>query len=104
MQSNYVEAHDVQRRDRSEDAVGRKVSERACRLDQPVHGSRGRHDDIKRPKNAGSLAPRAGFEPATNRLTAGCSTTELPGNRAKQSSQPAAYNKATEACKAGRSE
>jgi hypothetical protein len=27
------------------------------------------------------LAPRAGFEPATNRLTAGCSTTELPGNR-----------------------
>src|ERR1700748_3787285 len=30
------------------------------------------------------LAPRAGFEPATNRLTAGCSTTELPGNRPKQ--------------------
>ena len=27
------------------------------------------------------LAPRAGFEPATNRLTAGCSTTELPGIR-----------------------
>ncbi len=27
--------------------------------------------------------PRAGFEPATNRLTAGCSTTELPGNGAK---------------------
>ena len=27
-----------------------------------------------------NLAPRAGFEPATNRLTAGCSTTELPGN------------------------
>ena len=26
-----------------------------------------------------SLAPRAGFEPATNRLTAGCSTAELPG-------------------------
>src|SRR5262249_20667566 len=26
------------------------------------------------------LAPRAGFEPATNRLTAGCSTAELPGN------------------------
>ena len=32
--------------------------------------------------NYGSLAPRAGFEPATNRLTAGCSTTELPGNTA----------------------
>jgi hypothetical protein len=26
------------------------------------------------------LAPRAGFEPATNWLTANCSTTELPGN------------------------
>jgi hypothetical protein len=30
-----------------------------------------------------SVAPRAGFEPATNRLTAGCSTTELPGNTAR---------------------
>lgn len=29
------------------------------------------------------LAPRAGFEPATNRLTAGCSTAELPGNGAQ---------------------
>ena len=28
------------------------------------------------------MAPRAGFEPATNRLTAGGSTTELPGNSA----------------------
>ena len=28
------------------------------------------------------LAPRAGFEPATRRLTAACSTTELPGTRA----------------------
>lgn len=28
----------------------------------------------------GKVAPRAGFEPATNRLTAGCSTAELPGN------------------------
>ena len=26
------------------------------------------------------MAPRAGVEPATSRLTAGCSTTELPGN------------------------
>jgi hypothetical protein len=26
------------------------------------------------------VAPRAGFEPATKRLTAACSTTELPGN------------------------
>ena len=30
--------------------------------------------------NKGFLAPRAGFEPATNRLTVDCSTTELPGN------------------------
>lgn len=30
----------------------------------------------------GKVAPRAGFEPATNRLTAGCSTTELPRNTA----------------------
>ncbi len=26
------------------------------------------------------MAPRAGFEPATKRLTAVCSTTELPGS------------------------
>lgn len=26
------------------------------------------------------MAPRAGLEPATKRLTAACSTTELPGN------------------------
>ena len=29
----------------------------------------------------GKMAPRAGFEPATQRLTAACSTTELPGIR-----------------------
>jgi hypothetical protein len=29
------------------------------------------------------VAPRAGFEPATNRLTAERSTTELPGNGRK---------------------
>lgn len=38
------------------------------------------------------MAPRAGFEPATNRLTAGCSTTELPGNRGSEASG-AAYSK-----------
>ena len=27
------------------------------------------------------MAPRAGLEPATKRLTAACSTTELPGNK-----------------------
>src|SRR5262245_18919340 len=38
-----------------------------------------------------SLAPRAGFEPATNRLTAGCSTAELPRNSARD--VIAAYSK-----------
>ncbi|CEO87588.1 hypothetical protein SSCH_1130016 [Syntrophaceticus schinkii] len=32
------------------------------------------------PLSYGPLAPRAGFEPATLRLTAGCSTVELPRN------------------------
>ena len=49
------------------------------------------------------LAPRAGFEPATIRLTVECSTAELPRNRAKQCSRRAAYNKASEPCK-GRNE
>lgn len=31
-------------------------------------------------KNEEVLAPRAGLEPATKRLTAACSTTELPRN------------------------
>ena len=39
-----------------------------------------------------AVAPRAGFEPATNRLTAGCSATELPGN--KPMLRQGAYNKA----------
>jgi hypothetical protein len=46
------------------------------------------------------LAPRAGFEPATNRLTAGCSTAELPGNRARALASESAYNKAGRAFKA----
>ena len=38
------------------------------------------------------MAPRAGFEPATNRLTAGCSTAELPGNlRARSLARPAGH-------------
>src|SRR6516162_10338714 len=45
------------------------------------------------------VAPRAGFEPATNRLTAGCSTTELPGNTAVLV-QARRYNKAAPAFKA----
>src|SRR3954469_18201034 len=34
------------------------------------------------------LAPRAGFEPATIRLTVECSTTELPGNVRKVVRRP----------------
>src|SRR6516225_6786154 len=44
------------------------------------------------------LAPRAGFEPATIRLTVGCSTAELPRNKRYTSSRAAAYNKASSAC------
>jgi hypothetical protein len=47
------------------------------------------------------MAPRAGFEPATNRLTAGCSTAELPGNDTPFHARNAvAYNKAAPALKA----
>jgi hypothetical protein len=49
------------------------------------------------------VAPRAGFEPATNRLTAGCSTTELPGNTCRSGlphGQGRAYIRAPEAVKA----
>jgi hypothetical protein len=35
----------------------------------------------------GRLAPRAGFEPATIRLTVGCSTAELPRNRRSKRSR-----------------
>ena len=45
------------------------------------------------------LAPRAGFEPATNRLTAGCSTAELPG-KSLLGVVEAAYNKADPGLKA----
>ena len=47
------------------------------------------------------MAPRAGIEPATNRLTAGCSTTELPGNDSKSRVRHA-YNKASRALKAAK--
>ncbi len=35
---------------------------------------------IEECKESLKMAPRAGLEPATERLTAACSTTELPGN------------------------
>jgi hypothetical protein len=44
------------------------------------------------------LAPRAGFEPATIRLTVECSTAELPRNR-RNLFATGAYNKAPEPCK-----
>jgi hypothetical protein len=46
------------------------------------------------------MAPRAGFEPATNRLTAGCSTAELPGNSTSRARN--AYNKDGPALKAAK--
>ena len=47
-----------------------------------VHDPQSSSGGPRAPSKSGRwmLAPRAGFEPATNRLTAGCSTTELPGN------------------------
>ena len=45
------------------------------------------------------LAPRDGFEPSTNRLTAGCSTAELPG-KSLLGVVEAAYNKADPGLKA----
>ncbi len=46
------------------------------------------------------LAPRAGFEPATIRLTVECSTAELPRNRRNPRVRTRdAYNKASERCK-----
>ena len=42
------------------------------------------------------MAPRAGFEPATERLTAVCSTTELPRNNIIPSKNGGiAYNKSS---------
>jgi hypothetical protein len=39
---------------------------------------------VGRKKSVGFLAPRVGFEPTTLRLTAGCSTIELPRNFEKR--------------------
>ena len=60
-------------------------------------------DLMGNPSSLGSkrliLAPRAGFEPATIRLTVECSTAELPRNRRTKVRERAAYNKAFRACK-----
>ncbi len=57
----------------------RTLLSRCCPTTVFCNRSRGRQSG----KYLMLLAPRAGFEPATNRLTAGCSTTELPGNGAR---------------------
>src|SRR4051812_49678035 len=46
-----------------------------------------------------ALAPGAGFEPATIRLTVECSTAELSGNRRTVFAGRAAYNKGSRYCK-----
>ena len=52
------------------------------------------------PAQQRALAPRAGFEPATIRLTVECSTAELPRNRrTRRFAMRGAYNKAFRACK-----
>lgn len=45
------------------------------------------------------MAPRAGFEPATNRLTAGCSTAELPRKNIQSLINEQGYSKAVLICK-----
>ena len=49
-------------------------------LPQAIEGIRG--SDLSGSNPLILLAPRDGFEPSTQRLTAACSTTELPGIRA----------------------
>jgi hypothetical protein len=52
-------------------------------------------------QNQGSnleVAPRDGFEPSTNRLTAGCSTAELPGSKGENAAA-LGYNKGACGCK-----
>ena len=67
------------------------------------HEGAGRALGLQATGGTGKMAPRAGFEPATNRLTAGCSTTELPGNTCRSGlphGQGRAYIRAPEAVKA----
>jgi hypothetical protein len=45
------------------------------------------------PLSYGPMAPRAGFEPATHRLTAGCSTAELSRNQLAKSIIPYAHSR-----------
>src|SRR5262249_23167827 len=46
---------------------------------------------LKNRQKKSEMAPRVGFEPTTSRLTAGCSTTELP--RTSASVARVGYNK-----------
>jgi hypothetical protein len=64
-------------------------------------GSQSRRKVMPKQRTKRMVAPRAGFEPATNRLTAGCSTAELPGNDATRDSPSRISNQPT-CCKVRR--
>src|SRR5262245_52603606 len=63
----------------------RKRSVRKCQEKSPWKAANPRFPQGLTPPVAScrlqSETPRVGFEPTTNRLTAGCSTIELSGNR-----------------------
>lgn len=73
---------------------------RATSHSRPRGGTGKRSDGEREIK---MVAPRAGFEPATIRLTVECSTAELPG-KTRSLSRAAAYNKAIPAWKVGNAE
>src|SRR5215470_5625830 len=87
----------VRRAARPNGCVGARVRETAC-----IDDSRGQGAD--RPTvltPCFGLAPGEGFEPPAKRLTAACSTTELPGIRAAGRRGAAGYSKAVRRCKGG---
>jgi hypothetical protein len=91
---------EIGRRSRNAPASRAKMKFARCCPDCRSKRSRGFFSEKDcRAKYLKNLAPRAGFEPATNRLTAGCSTTELPGNSSNMCAR-VAYNKAGQALKA----
>ena len=62
---------------------GRDFREKTCSLNKfAAESARSQHRHAEcGVRSFVYLAPRVGFEPTTNRLTAGCSTAELPGSR-----------------------
>ncbi len=69
-------------------ALARRAQERSrqrrcgidCRIRKILRLARKRKAESRQTLTRKRVAPRVGFEPTTNRLTAGCSTTELPRN------------------------